>query len=111
MKEFHCGSLVPGCDWHTRHDEEAEVMRRAVEHMRETREQGRRWRRPEPEGGERDDEPADHERGAQDQRPAPEGNCARSGAAGSAFERRLEPAFERKPHVADVGNALARILL
>jgi hypothetical protein len=28
MKEFHCGSLVPGCDWHTRHDEEAEVMRR-----------------------------------------------------------------------------------
>ena len=20
MKEFHCGSLVPGCDWHTRHE-------------------------------------------------------------------------------------------
>lgn len=36
MKEFHCGSLVPGCDWHTRHDEEAEVMRRAIAHMRET---------------------------------------------------------------------------
>ncbi|MER9330670.1 DUF1059 domain-containing protein [Mesorhizobium sp. M0488] len=36
MKEFHCGSLVPGCDWHTRAEEEAEVMRRAVEHMRET---------------------------------------------------------------------------
>ncbi|TJV13085.1 MAG: DUF1059 domain-containing protein, partial [Mesorhizobium sp.] len=18
MKEFHCGSLIPGCDWHTR---------------------------------------------------------------------------------------------
>ncbi|MDF2388664.1 DUF1059 domain-containing protein [Nostoc ellipsosporum NOK] len=36
MKEFHCGSLVPGCEWHTRADEEAEVMRRAVEHMRET---------------------------------------------------------------------------
>ncbi len=35
MKEFHCGSLVPGCEWHTRHEEEAEVMRRAVEHMRE----------------------------------------------------------------------------
>ncbi len=35
MKEFHCGSLVPGCDWHTRHEEEAEVMRRSVEHMRE----------------------------------------------------------------------------
>jgi predicted small metal-binding protein len=36
MKEFHCGSLVPGCDWHTRAEEEAEIMRRAVEHMRET---------------------------------------------------------------------------
>lgn len=35
MKEFHCGTLVPGCDWHTRDEEEAEVMRRAVEHMRE----------------------------------------------------------------------------
>jgi predicted small metal-binding protein len=36
MKEFHCGSLVPGCEWHTRAEEEAEVMRRAVQHMRET---------------------------------------------------------------------------
>jgi predicted small metal-binding protein len=36
MKEFQCGSLVPGCSWHARHEEEAEVMRRAVEHMRET---------------------------------------------------------------------------
>jgi predicted small metal-binding protein len=36
MKEFHCGSLVPGCEWHTRHEQEAEIMRRAVEHMRET---------------------------------------------------------------------------
>jgi predicted small metal-binding protein len=36
MKEFYCGSLVPGCEWHTRHEEEAEIMRRAVEHMRET---------------------------------------------------------------------------
>ena len=35
MKEFHCGSLVPGCEWHTRHEEEAEVIRRAAEHMRE----------------------------------------------------------------------------
>ncbi len=34
MKEFQCGSLVPGCDWHTRHDEEAEIIRRAVEHMK-----------------------------------------------------------------------------
>ena len=22
MKEFHCGTLVPGCDWHTRAEEE-----------------------------------------------------------------------------------------
>jgi predicted small metal-binding protein len=35
MKEFHCGSLVPGCEWHTRAEDEAEVMRRAVEHLRE----------------------------------------------------------------------------
>lgn len=35
MKYYHCGSLVPGCDWHTRHEDEAEVIRRAVEHMRE----------------------------------------------------------------------------
>lgn len=34
MKTFECGSLVPGCDWHTRADEEAEVVRRAVEHLR-----------------------------------------------------------------------------
>ena len=36
MKEFQCGSLVPGCEWHTRHEEEAEIMRRAAQHMRET---------------------------------------------------------------------------
>lgn len=36
MKVFECGSLVPGCDWHTRADEEAEVVRRAVEHLRST---------------------------------------------------------------------------
>ncbi len=36
MKEFHCGSLVPGCDWRTRHQDEAEIVRRAVEHMRES---------------------------------------------------------------------------
>ncbi len=33
MKVFKCGSLVPGCDWHTRHEDEAEVVRRAVEHL------------------------------------------------------------------------------
>jgi predicted small metal-binding protein len=34
MKQFECGSLVPGCPWHTRAEEEAEVVRRAVDHMR-----------------------------------------------------------------------------
>ena len=36
MKEFHCGTLVPGCEWHTRNDSEAEIIRRTSEHMRET---------------------------------------------------------------------------
>ena len=36
MKEFHCGTLVPGCDWHTRAEEEAEIIRRVADHMRET---------------------------------------------------------------------------
>jgi predicted small metal-binding protein len=36
MKEFHCGTLVPGCGWHTRNESEAEIIRRASEHMRET---------------------------------------------------------------------------
>ena len=35
MRLFECGTLVPGCQWHTRADEEAEVVRRAVEHLRE----------------------------------------------------------------------------
>lgn len=35
MKSFHCGSLVPGCDWHTRNENEAEIIRRATEHMRD----------------------------------------------------------------------------
>lgn len=34
MKEYRCGELVPGCDWQTRADDEAEVVRRATEHMR-----------------------------------------------------------------------------
>lgn len=34
MRLFECGSLVPGCAWHTRADEDAEVVRRAVEHMK-----------------------------------------------------------------------------
>lgn len=39
MKEFHCGSLVPGCEWHTRHEDEAEIIRRATEHMRNAHEE------------------------------------------------------------------------
>lgn len=34
MKRFECGSLVPGCSWHTEAEEEAEVVRRAAEHLR-----------------------------------------------------------------------------
>lgn len=36
MKTFHCGSLVPGCEWHTRADSEAEVVSRAIDHLRQT---------------------------------------------------------------------------
>lgn len=34
MRLFECGSLVPGCPWHTRAEEDAEVVRRAVEHLK-----------------------------------------------------------------------------
>jgi predicted small metal-binding protein len=34
MRSFECGTLVPGCSWHTRADEDAEIVRRAVEHLR-----------------------------------------------------------------------------
>jgi len=34
MKQFECGSLVPGCTWHTEAEEGAEIVRRAVEHLR-----------------------------------------------------------------------------
>ena len=34
MKQYQCGTLVPGCTWHTEADEEAEVVRRAAEHLR-----------------------------------------------------------------------------
>jgi predicted small metal-binding protein len=36
MKEFQCGTLVPGCGWHTRHQNEAEIIRRATDHLRVT---------------------------------------------------------------------------
>jgi predicted small metal-binding protein len=34
MRLFECGTLVPGCDWHTRASDDAEVVRRAVDHLR-----------------------------------------------------------------------------
>jgi predicted small metal-binding protein len=34
MKEFQCGTLVPGCEWRTAGDDEAEIVKSAVEHMR-----------------------------------------------------------------------------
>ncbi len=34
MKTFQCGTLVPGCHWQTSAEEEAEVVRRAVDHLR-----------------------------------------------------------------------------
>lgn len=34
MRLFECGTLVPGCAWHTRANENAELVRRAVEHLR-----------------------------------------------------------------------------
>jgi len=36
MKTFHCGSLVPGCDWHTRAGSDADIVSRAVDHLRQT---------------------------------------------------------------------------
>ncbi len=35
MRLFECGTLVPGCEWHTRADEDAEVVRRTVDHLRQ----------------------------------------------------------------------------
>ena len=34
MRQFECGSMVPGCALHTRADEDAEIVRRAVEHLK-----------------------------------------------------------------------------
>lgn len=36
MRLFECGTLVPGCDWHTRANNDAEVVRRTVAHLRQT---------------------------------------------------------------------------
>ncbi|MBB3233463.1 DUF1059 domain-containing protein [Phyllobacterium endophyticum] len=34
MRELDC--IVPGCQWHTRHDTDSEIIRRATEHLRDT---------------------------------------------------------------------------
>lgn len=34
MKQFECGTLVPGCTWHTQAEKDAEVVRRAADHLR-----------------------------------------------------------------------------
>lgn len=34
MKSFECGTLVPGCSWHTEAEDGAEVVRRAADHLR-----------------------------------------------------------------------------
>ena len=34
MKQFECGTLVPGCHWHTEAEDGAEVVRRAAAHLR-----------------------------------------------------------------------------
>ena len=34
MKQFECGTLVPGCQWHTQAEDGAEVVRRAADHLR-----------------------------------------------------------------------------
>lgn len=34
MKEFHCGSLVPGCHWHSADEDTAELVKRAIDHMK-----------------------------------------------------------------------------
>ncbi|MDF1609707.1 DUF1059 domain-containing protein [Hoeflea sp. YIM 152468] len=36
MKTFHCGSLVPGCNWHTRSQSEADIVSRVIDHLRQT---------------------------------------------------------------------------
>ena len=33
MKQYEC--LVPGCSWHTQAQDDAEIVRRAAEHLRE----------------------------------------------------------------------------
>jgi predicted small metal-binding protein len=34
MKTFECGTLVPGCGWKTSAENEAEIVQRAVQHLK-----------------------------------------------------------------------------
>ena len=34
MRTFVCSSLVPGCSWHTRAGNDAEIVRRVTDHLR-----------------------------------------------------------------------------
>ncbi len=34
MKSFECGTLVPGCTWHTQAEDTVEIVRRAADHLR-----------------------------------------------------------------------------
>ncbi|GIL02122.1 MAG: small metal-binding protein [Alphaproteobacteria bacterium] len=34
MRTFQCGTLVPGCEWETSAEDDAEIVRRTVEHLR-----------------------------------------------------------------------------
>ena len=36
MKQFRCGDVVPGCEWVTRGDDDAELMAQIGAHARET---------------------------------------------------------------------------
>lgn len=33
-KTFECGTLVPGCSWHTTAESDGEIVRRAIDHMK-----------------------------------------------------------------------------
>jgi len=39
MKAFECGTLVPGCTWHTKAEDTAEIVRRVTEHLRSAHEE------------------------------------------------------------------------
>jgi predicted small metal-binding protein len=39
MKTFECGTLVPGCDWKTSNENEADVVQHAVQHLKAVHEE------------------------------------------------------------------------